>query len=126
LQFSKAAQINREFDFPGAAPNSKALHTELAPAVSANPILACQGRWKSAILQMRGGKPMAGNGKLKDAAVKIGAAAGKMDAKAHKAAKKAAIAIDVAKEELDELTKQVDALKHQLAKSSKRLQAALK
>ncbi|HEV2522219.1 MAG TPA: hypothetical protein VGT24_07535 [Candidatus Acidoferrales bacterium] len=69
---------------------------------------------------------MANKNKLKDAAVKIGAAVGRMDGTAHKAAKRAVKAMDVAKEELDELTKHVNALKKQLAKSTKRLQSALK
>lgn len=69
---------------------------------------------------------MAKNEKLKDAAVKIGTAAGRLDAKAHKALNKAVVAVETAKEELAEVTKQLDALKKQLAKSSKRLQAALK
>ena len=64
--------------------------------------------------------------KLEDAAEKIGAVAGRVDGAAHVAAKKAAKAMQVAKDELDELTKQVNALKKQLAKSTKRVQAALK
>lgn len=64
--------------------------------------------------------------KLKDAAVKIGRAVGRMDSRAHKAARKAATAMDVAKSELNDVTKQVEALKKQLAKSSKKLQAALR
>jgi len=64
--------------------------------------------------------------KWKDAAVKIGGAVGRLDGTAHKAARKAATAIDVAKSELDDVAKQVEALKKQLAKSSKKLQAALR
>ena len=64
--------------------------------------------------------------KLKDAAMKIGSAVGRMDGTAHKAAKKAAKAMDVAKQELEELTRHVNALKKQLAKSTKRVQSALK
>ena len=64
--------------------------------------------------------------RLKDAAVKIGGAVGRIDGTAHKAARKAANAVEVAKSELDEITEQVDALKRQLAKSSKRLQSALR
>jgi hypothetical protein len=69
---------------------------------------------------------MARNGKLKNAAVKIGTAVGRVDGTAHKSAQKAVKAIKVAKAELNELTKQVHALKKQLAKSSKRLQDALR
>ena len=69
---------------------------------------------------------MAKKNKLRDAAVKIGSAAGRVDGTARKAAHKAAVAARVAKLELIELSKQVEALKKQLAKSSKRLQSALK
>jgi hypothetical protein len=69
---------------------------------------------------------MANKNKFKDAAAKIGSVVGRVDGTAHKAAKKAAKAMHVAKQELDELTKHVNALKKQLAKSSKRLQSALK
>ena len=69
---------------------------------------------------------MARNDKLKNAAVKIGTAAGTVDAKAHKALNKAVTAVETAKEELAEVTKQLEALKQQIAKSSKRLQNALK
>jgi predicted translin family RNA/ssDNA-binding protein len=69
---------------------------------------------------------MANKNKLKDAAVKIGRAVGRIDGTAHKAARKAATALDVAKSELDNVAKQVEALKKQLAKSSKKLQAALR
>ena len=69
---------------------------------------------------------MARNHKLKNAAVKIGTVVGKVDGKAHKSAQKAVRAVKVAKAELNELVKQVEALKKQLAKSSKRLQHALK
>lgn len=66
------------------------------------------------------------NNRFRDTAVKIGSAVGRLDGRAHKAAQKATKAAHVAKQELAEVTKQLDALKAQLAKSSKRLQAALK
>ena len=69
---------------------------------------------------------MASKDKLRNAAVRIGSTVGRMDGAAHKAARKAVNAIDVAKDELDQMAKQVDALKKQLAKSSRRLQDALK
>jgi hypothetical protein len=69
---------------------------------------------------------MANRDRLKDAAEKIGGAAGRIDGAAHKAARKVAVATDVAKGELDDIAKQVEALKKQLAKSSKKLQAALR
>jgi septal ring factor EnvC (AmiA/AmiB activator) len=73
-----------------------------------------------------GGNHMASKSKLKDAAVKIGSVVGKVDGTAHKAARKTSEAIKVAHRELDDVTKQVQALKKQLAKSSKRLQDALR
>jgi hypothetical protein len=78
------------------------------------------------LLSDEGGHHMNKNNRFREAAVKIGAAAGKLDGRAHKAAQKAAKAAHVAKLELAQVTKQLDALKSQLAKSSKRLQAALK
>jgi predicted HAD superfamily Cof-like phosphohydrolase len=69
---------------------------------------------------------MASSNNLKNAAVKIGKAVGKADARAHQAARKASKAVSVAKSELHDLAKQVEALKKQLAKSSRRLQDALK
>jgi hypothetical protein len=76
--------------------------------------------------KLLGGKLMASKSKLKDAAVKIGSVVGKVDGTAHKAARKTSEAIKVAKHELDDVTKQLEALKKQLAKSSKRLQDALR
>ncbi len=69
---------------------------------------------------------MAKNNRFRDTAVKLGAAAGRLDGRVHKAARKAAKAVNVAKAELADVTRQLEALKSQLAKSSKRLQAALK
>jgi len=69
---------------------------------------------------------MAKKSKLRDAAVKIGSAVGKVDGTAHKAARKAAEAMEAAKNELHDVSKQVVALKKQLAKSSQRLQKALR
>ena len=69
---------------------------------------------------------MATKNKLKDAAVSIGSAVGRADGAAHKAVAKATKAAHVAKGELNALSKRVDALKKQLAKSTKRLQSALK
>jgi septal ring factor EnvC (AmiA/AmiB activator) len=76
--------------------------------------------------KLTGGNHMASKSKLKDAAVKIGSVVGKVDGTAHKAARKTSEAIKVARRELDDVTKQVEALKKQLAKSSKRLQDALR
>jgi hypothetical protein len=73
-----------------------------------------------------GGNHMASKSKLKDAAVKIGSVVGKVDGTAHRAARKTSEAIKVAHRELQDVTKQVEALKKQLAKSSKRLQDALR
>jgi predicted translin family RNA/ssDNA-binding protein len=69
---------------------------------------------------------MANKNKLKSAAARIGATVGRIDGTAHKAAHKASVALDVAKGELNDVAKQVEALKKQLAKSSKKLQAALR
>jgi hypothetical protein len=69
---------------------------------------------------------MANKNKFKAAAAKIGGAVGRIDGTAHKAAHKASVALDVAKGELNDVAKQVEALKKQLAKSSKKLQAALR
>jgi hypothetical protein len=78
------------------------------------------------MVDVAGGHHMAKKSKLKDMAVKIGTAAGTIDGKAHKAIHKAAEAAHVANEELIAISKQVESLKKQLAKSSKRLQSALK
>jgi hypothetical protein len=87
--------------------------------------LPCQKHRESAIVSFEEAI-MANKNKLKDAAMKIGRTVGRIDGTAHKAARKAAAAIDVAKGELNDVTKQVEALKKQLAKSTKRLQAALR
>ena len=73
-----------------------------------------------------GGKDMARENKLRDAAMRVGSAVGRVDAKAHKAARKAVKAAHVARQELVTLTKQVDALKRQLMQSTKRLKTALR
>ena len=70
-----------------------------------------------------GGKAMAKDNVLRDAAMRVGSAVGRVDAKAHKAARKAVKAAHV---ELVAITKQVDTLKRRLTQSTKRLKTALK
>jgi hypothetical protein len=64
---------------------------------------------------------MAKKGRLKTAAVKIGAAVGKADRTAHKVVRAGALA----KKELEQISKQIDGLKRQLRKSTIRLRKAL-
>jgi hypothetical protein len=64
---------------------------------------------------------MAKKGRLKIAAVKIGAAVGKADRTAHKVVRAGALA----KKELEQISKQIDGLKRQLRKSTLRLRKAL-
>jgi hypothetical protein len=65
---------------------------------------------------------MAKKDKLTQVAVKIGTAVGKADRTAHRVAG----AGSAVREELADIAKQIDALTHQLAKTKKRLQKALK
>lgn len=64
---------------------------------------------------------MAKKGRLRSAAISIGAAVGRADRKAHQVAKAGV----VAKKELEHISKQIEALKRQLQKSTKRLRKAL-
>jgi len=64
---------------------------------------------------------MAKKGRLRNAAVKIGAAVGKADRTAHKVVRAGALA----KKELEQISKQIDGLKRQLKKSTNRLRKAL-
>jgi hypothetical protein len=68
-----------------------------------------------------GNKKMAKKGRLRNAAVKIGAAVGKADRTAHKVVRAGALA----KKELEQISKQIDGLKRQLKKSTNRLRKAL-
>jgi hypothetical protein len=64
---------------------------------------------------------MAKKGRLRNAAVKIGAAVGKADRTAHKVVRAGALA----KKELEQISRQIDGLKRQLKKSTNRLRKAL-
>jgi hypothetical protein len=64
---------------------------------------------------------MAKKGRLRTAAVKIGAAVGRADRTAHKVARAGVLA----KKELEQISKQIDGLKRQLRKSTQRLRKAL-